>query len=209
MQKNKVNRETAIETITDLLFIGKTRKEIIQDFTDKYEVSEASIDKWIKKAKPKVDERRQLEATEKEKLIKENTKQIAEKLGLTLEKILSEYQKIAFSDIRNVFDDNGKIKKIKDIDEQTSAAISSIEIEDITVGRGESATSIGETVKIKRWDKKGALDSICRILGLNAPDKVAPTDPDGNPLPQTSGPQIIVNPIITPTPISEQTSEDN
>ena len=121
MQKNKVNRETAIETITDLLFIGKTRKEIIQDFTDKYEVSEASIDKWIKKAKPKVDERRQLEATEKEKLIKENTKQIAEKLGLTLEKILSEYQKIAFSDIRNVFDDNGKIKKIKDIDEQTSA----------------------------------------------------------------------------------------
>lgn len=207
-EKSKINRAKAIEIVTDLLFIGKTRKEIIQEFTDKYEVSEASIDKWIKKAKPILEQRRQLETEEKEKQIRENVKQVAEKLGLTIENVLLEYKKIAFSDIRNVFDDNGKIKHIKDIDESTSAAISSIEIEDITVGKGESATSIGETIKIKRWDKKGALDSICRILGLNAPEKVAPTDTEGNTLPQASGPQIIVNPIITPTPIIEQTSEE-
>ncbi len=98
-------------------------------------------------------------------------KEISDKLKLTQERILQEYSKIAFFDIRNAFDDEGRLKNIQDLDDGTAGAIAGIESLDEIETMGEETFKSGTLRKIKVWDKRAALDSICKVLGLNAPEK--------------------------------------
>lgn len=50
-----ITREKGVELIADLIFKGKSRKEIVLKFTTEYKVSEGCVDKWIKQAKPKAE----------------------------------------------------------------------------------------------------------------------------------------------------------
>jgi phage terminase small subunit len=89
-------------------------------------------------------------------------KKLQEKTGITQERVLSEYAKIAFFDIRKAYTVDGGLKNIHDFDDDVAGAIVGIEsydekIEDVT---------IGTTKKIKIADKKGALDSLAKHLGM-------------------------------------------
>lgn len=98
--------------------------------------------------------------------IAEARKTVAEKLGITAERVLTEYARIAFLDIRRAFDDDGRLKDIHSLDDDTAAAISSIEAEDLYEGRGESREHVGRLHKVKLSDKKAALDSLAKHIGL-------------------------------------------
>lgn len=92
--------------------------------------------------------------------------------GLTTERTLLELKRIALSDIRGVFNPDGSIKSLAEMDEDTSAAIASIEV--VTRGEGDKKRV---TTKVKLWDKISALDQVMRHLGLFEPD-----NKQGNPL---------------------------
>lgn len=131
---------------------------------------------WENLRKPEIQER-----------ISELRKDAAKKLDLTKERILQEYSRLAFSDIRKLYTEDGVLKKINDLGEDEAASIAGIEVEELFEGFGQEREKIGYTTKIKRADKRAALDSLCRVLGYNAPEKVANTDKDGNDiLPFTS-----------------------
>lgn len=98
--------------------------------------------------------------------IAEARKTVAERLGITAERVLTEYARLAFFDIRKAFDDEGRLKSIHDLDDDTAAAISGIETEDLYEGKGESREHVGRLHKIKHSDKKAALDSIAKHIGL-------------------------------------------
>lgn len=98
-------------------------------------------------------------------------KELVDKLKLTQERILQEYSKIAFFDIRNAFDDEGRLRNLQDLDDQTAGAIAGIESLDEIETQGEETFKSGTLRKIKVWDKRAALDSICKVLGFNAPEK--------------------------------------
>jgi len=88
--------------------------------------------------------------------------------------VLLELLKIAKSDIRRVLDDNCGIKKISDIDDDTAACISSIEVDEIQdFDRGDKVF-IGFSKKVKLWDKMKALDLLGKHLRLFG-DKVEVT----------------------------------
>ena len=107
-------------------------------------------------------------------------KKLAEKAGVTQERVLKEYARIAFLDIRKIFDEEGNLLPIHEIDDETVAAISGLEVEKrISAIAGPDVQS--HTHKIKLADKKGALDSLARHLGMFV-DKSEVTGPNGGPI---------------------------
>jgi phage terminase small subunit len=91
------------------------------------------------------------------------------KLEVTRERVLNEYAKIAFFDIRKVYNENGGLKAIHELDDDTAAALASLESYE---EKDSDGVVLGMNRKVKAYDKKAALDSICKMLGYNAPDKI-------------------------------------
>jgi len=102
-----------------------------------------------------------------------------EEKSCDLEKrILREYERLAFFDIRNIFNPNDTFKSITQLDDDTAAALVGVDAFVKFEGKGEDTVPI-ELKKIKMADKKGALDSLAKIMGLFKKDndqKVLPLD---------------------------------
>jgi phage terminase small subunit len=110
--------------------------------------------------------------------IKSKQEKLETKADITREQVLAEYAKLAFFDIRKIFTVDGGLMPIRDIDDDSAAAIAGIESQDIKV----EDMVIGKLNKVKVADKRAALDSICRVLGFNAPDKVINKNLNSAPL---------------------------
>lgn len=106
------------------------------------------------------------------KWIEEQQKAIAKRTELTQDRILQEYARIAFFDIRKIYNDANALIDIQDMDDDTAAAVAATE----TLEEYDSMDGVkiltGFTKKIKLWDKVKALDSISKVLGYNAPEKI-------------------------------------
>lgn len=102
--------------------------------------------------------------------IEEERLKLGKRTNITQERVLQEYGRLAFLDIRKAFDDNGNLKHIQDLDDDTAAAIAGLEVQveksKGTDEEGKSLLEITRTHKIKLSDKKGALDSIAKHLGM-------------------------------------------
>lgn len=117
--------------------------------------------------------------------------ELQEATGVTSKRVIEEYAKIAFFDLRKAYTVDGSLKSVSEFDDDTAGAISGIDIyeERITdVASGENIT-IGTTKKIKLHDKIRALDSLGRHLGIfeedNKQREIAPPTinilpPNGN-----------------------------
>lgn len=95
-------------------------------------------------------------------------KQLAENSGISPERVLKEFGRLAFLDIRKAFDSDGNLIPLHQLDDDTAAAISGLEVERRVSSGDEEGQSLVEskTHKIKLSDKKAALDSIARHLGM-------------------------------------------
>jgi phage terminase small subunit len=94
--------------------------------------------------------------------IKGVQRRAAKKAEITHQMILEQYAKIAFFNIRQLYDKNGNPKKILDLDDDTTAAIAGIDILHKNTHSGEIYT----IKKIRLNDKIKALDSLARIQGM-------------------------------------------
>jgi phage terminase small subunit len=98
---------------------------------------------------------------------------MARAFNITRERIAQEYARIAFFDIRKAFDADGELIPIKDLDEDTALAIAGIEVSnDWDRDEAGKAMIVGQLKKIKISDKRAALDSLCKLMGYNEPDKM-------------------------------------
>lgn len=88
-------------------------------------------------------------------------KAAAESAGLTVERTLREVARLAYFDPRRLFDAKGGLKKVTDLDDDTAAAIASVEVDEISV----EGVTIGTTKKVKHWDKNAALEKAMKHLG--------------------------------------------
>jgi phage terminase small subunit len=80
---------------------------------------------------------------------------------ITQDMVLREYAKLAFLDPRRFYDDAGNLLPVKELPDDVAAALSSMEV--VTERAGELEIAVR---KIKFSDKKAALDSIARHLGM-------------------------------------------
>ena len=88
--------------------------------------------------------------------------------GLSVERTLMEIARLAYSDPRNLYREDGTLKAIHELDDDTAATIASVEIDEI----GSDGSVIGVTRKIKHWDKNAALEKAMKFHGLYAQDNV-------------------------------------
>lgn len=91
--------------------------------------------------------------------------------------VLAEYAKIAFSDIGDYLEFDNNTVVLKNSNEVDTSLISSVEM-----------TQFG--VKLKLYDKKSALDSLAKNLGL-VKDRVEHTGADGGPIQMSSATEAL------------------
>ena len=96
----------------------------------------------------------------------EKARVVGEKAELDATEVLNEARRLATSDFRKLFDPDGNMKPIAEIDDDTAACVASVEVDELFDGRGEKRVMIGYTKKIKLWDKNAALDKLMRHLAL-------------------------------------------
>lgn len=73
-----------------------------------------------------------------------------------------ENRRIALFDPRKLFDEDGNLKPIRDLDDDTAAAIAAFEVNELLA----DGKAIGHTRKMKFWDKGSAIEKAFRHLGL-------------------------------------------
>jgi len=90
----------------------------------------------------------------------------AERLDIKADDVLRELLRLARVDIGEAFDDDGKLKAIKDIPVDVRRAISAVEVDELFEGQGEDREQVGFTRKVKFWDKTRALELLGKHLKL-------------------------------------------
>ena len=85
------------------------------------------------------------------------------KTEVNRDRVIAELAKIAFLAPRKVLEEDGTLKPLSAIDDDTAAALAGL---DVTETKGK-----GVTKAIKISDKRGALETLCKILGYFAPEK--------------------------------------
>lgn len=98
--------------------------------------------------------------------IEERMKDREKRTEITQDRVLKEYAKIAFFNPKKLFNENGQPKDITELDDDTAAVIAGLKVNDVYEGFGEDRTFIGYLKEYKLTDKKGALDSLARHLGM-------------------------------------------
>lgn len=93
-------------------------------------------------------------------------KELGNKMEITQERVLKELARIAFGDVRELYDDKGSLKFIKDIDDDTASIIAGIETVEEFEGYGQDREQIGYTKKVKLADKTKALDMLGKYFGM-------------------------------------------
>jgi phage terminase small subunit len=112
-------------------------------------------------------------------VIAEGLAEIHKEARIEAADIRRELARIGFSDIRNIFDENGRLKRPEEWDDEVAAAVSSVEVVTRSLGEGE----VEYVHKIKTWDKKGSLELLGKELKMFT-DKVDLSSSDGTMTPR-------------------------
>ncbi|MFP2873738.1 terminase small subunit [Acetobacter tropicalis] len=105
---------------------------------------------------------RLLKNVEIQNAISEAQNSRSKRTQITQDRVLQEFAKIGFSDIRSLFTEDGNLRPLSDLSADAAAALSSVEVVTKNLGDGE----VEYVHKIKLWDKVGSLTQIGRHLGM-------------------------------------------
>ena len=96
----------------------------------------------------------------------------AEAANISLQRIIKEHARIAFSDATRVRSGWYTLKEFESLTEDERACIKSVETKQRKVLNEAGQTVVEEWVKVQIYDKQKALDALCMILGYNSPQKL-------------------------------------
>src|SRR5690606_26009462 len=93
--------------------------------------------------------------------IAERMKEREKRTEITQDRVLLELSRLAFFDIRTIYNADGSLKNIVDLDDNAAAAMAGVDVVEMAGGAEISGGGVGHiaafTKKAKVWDKKGAL----------------------------------------------------
>ena len=109
------------------------------------------------------------------KAVEEKIEATLARLGITHERILKEYRRLAFANNKRVmrWGPNGVLLKDSDtLSKEDSAAVAEV---------SETTSKDGGSLRLKMHDKKGALDALAKMSKMFV-EKIEVSGPDGKPL---------------------------
>lgn len=84
-----------------------------------------------------------------------------------LMRLKREMERLAFFDVRTLFDENGNLKNIADLDDDESAALASLETFEEFADLGDGIkVKTGDTKKVRLWSKEKALDMLAKYAKM-------------------------------------------
>lgn len=89
----------------------------------------------------------------------------AKRTEIDQDRVVLEIARLAFSDVRKLFDGN-RLKRMDEIDDDTAAAISSVKVSTRQVGEGE----VEHIAEIKFWPKTPSIEMACKHVGMFGAD---------------------------------------
>lgn len=89
----------------------------------------------------------------------------SERTKIDQDRVVLEIARLAFSDVRRLFDGN-RLKRMDEIDDDTAAAISSVKVSTRQIGEGE----VEHVAEIKLWPKTSAIEMASKHVGLFGAD---------------------------------------
>lgn len=104
-----------------------------------------------------------LQDVETQDHISELREKQAARTFVTADKVQAEIARLAFSDIRDYYREDGTLKNPHELSDDAAAALAAIEVEE---NFDKFGNKIGDTTKIKPYDKLNALDKLARRLGM-------------------------------------------
>ena len=83
---------------------------------------------------------------------------------LTADMVLAEIRRLAFSDVRSIFDENGNLKPVHKLTADQAACIAGLEVvkKNVTSGDGK----VDNVIKVKVWDKPKSLEMLAKHFAL-------------------------------------------
>lgn len=98
--------------------------------------------------------------------IQARMKDRANRTGIEQDRVLKELARLAFFDVRKLYDADGSPIPIHQLDDDTAAAVAGLDIMEEYEGHGEDRVFVGYTKKYKVNDKNSALTLAMRHLGM-------------------------------------------
>jgi phage terminase small subunit len=90
---------------------------------------------------------------------------VAEAAELTAARVLEEFRRLAFVDMRSFFDEHGNLKPIHELTPEQGSALAGLEV--ITTKNAEAGDGVTDRIhKFKVWDKTKPLDTLAKYFGL-------------------------------------------
>jgi phage terminase small subunit len=139
------------------LFKGLTQREAYKQAYDAENMTDKSIDEKACELAANVKVKSRLEELSNELRLRNM---------VTVERVLTEYAKLGYFDVRNLFNNDGSPIPIQELDDETAAALAGLDIQEVYEGTGDNRKFVGYTKKYKLPDKKAALDSMAKYLGM-------------------------------------------
>lgn len=101
-----------------------------------------------------------------QELVAERENQLLDELNVTQLRIVREAARLAFVDVRKLYDESGNLKQPHELDDDTAAALASIDTEELFEGRGDDREHVGRLRKVKLFDKGASIERLMKYLGL-------------------------------------------
>lgn len=117
----------------------------------------------------------------------------AKKFNITKESLMQILRDIAGANLEDILDAEGNVLPLNEWPENMKRVTSGMEVDEMYTGQGDNRQAIGVRRKIKLSERTKAIELLNKMLGFNAPEKIAPVTPDGEAL------QVPVINIITRT----------
>jgi phage terminase small subunit len=146
--------------------LNEKQKRFCEEYLKDLNASQAAIRAGYSAKTARACSSRMLTNANIQEYIQQRQKELQQSTGVTQEKIIQELAALAFTDIRKFYNEDGSLKKITELDADAAAALAGVETEELYAGFGEDRIAIGQTKKIKRWDKNKALENLARHLGM-------------------------------------------
>lgn len=97
--------------------------------------------------------------------LQEAMKEREQRTHITQDRVLQELARLAFSDLRKAFNDDGSLKMPSEWDDDTAAVMAGVDTTTTSTGGDETSLSM-TTKKVKVFDKGAALALAMRHLGM-------------------------------------------
>lgn len=118
-----------------------------------------------------------LRIPEVKKLVEERRMELRRKFSLTTDRVIQEQARICYFNPKDMVDDKGNEIPLHKLNEDTAAALASVEVTTITTtGKGKDQVVTKRVMKARPFNKVSALEKSIRMLRLY--DKPPPPPPD-------------------------------